>query len=189
MNYLHSPWDRSTYGEKAYINGNIYLPGVFRHHSLVVNGGYERQRTDKYYYQNRLPYPRGYENWISEKLSVFRAEYDLPLFYPDISLGSLLYVPRFRAQLFYEGAWGTNNYEYIANEFRKTKTFSGYGVELFSDFMILRINFPFTFGFWTSYLPDERLVRTGVHFSVNIYGLSINRQERPLQPVAPGFIR
>jgi hypothetical protein len=189
LNYLHSPWDKSDYGEKAYINGNIYLPGVFRHHSLVLNGGYERQKSEKYYYLNRLPYPRGYEHWISEKLQVFRAEYDLPLFYPDISLGSILYVPRFRGQLFYENAWGTRNYDYRTNEFREIKNFSGVGAELFTDFMILRINFPFTFGFWASYLPDEGMIHTGFHFSVNIYGLSINHQERPLFPVTPGFIR
>jgi len=189
MNYLHSPWDKSDYGEKAYINGNIYLPGVFRHHSLVVNAGYEKQKSEKYYYLNKLPYPRGYEDWISEQLRVFRAEYDFPLFYPDFSVGTLLYVPRFRAQLFFENAWGVNNYDYFANEYKENKTFTGLGAELFSDFMILRIDFPFTFGFWGSYLPDEGSFRTGFHFSVNIYGLSINRQQRPLIPVSPGVMR
>ncbi len=181
MNYLHSPWDKGEYGQKAYVNGNVYLPGALRHHSLVINVGYERQRSMRYFYANRLPYPRGYEGWISEKLGTFGAEYDLPLFYPDLSLGSFLYVPRFRGQLFFENARGFKSYDYLHNVMLDEKKFYGYGAELFADFMLLRIDFPFTFGFWASYLPQEGEMHTGVHFSVNIYGLSINRR-RPLLP-------
>ena len=189
MDYLHSPWNNSGYGEKAYITGNIYLPGAFRHHTLVLNGGYEEQSGGKYYYYNRLSYPRGYKNWISTRLQSYSAEYDLPLFYPDVSLGSLLYIPRFRGQLFYEHAVGNNSYDYVNNEFKDKKIFNGVGAELFTDFMILRLDFPFTFGFWTSYLPDEARFTTGFHFSVNVYGLRINKQERPLLPAGPGMIR
>ena len=189
MNYLHSPWNNAGYGEKAYIRGNIYLPGAFLHHTLVLKGGYEKQTGGKYYYYNRISYPRGYKNWISTHLQSYSAEYDLPLCYPDVSLGSLLYIPRFRGQLFYEYAVGNNSYDYVNNEFKDRKIFNGVGAELFSDFMILRLDFPFTFGFWTSYLPDDARFTTGFHFSVNVYGLRINRQKRPLLPAGPGMIR
>ncbi len=189
MDYLHAPWNNTDYGEKAYITGNIYLPGAFRHHSLVLNGGYEKQASGKYYYFNKLSYPRGYKNWVSGRLQTYAAEYDLPLFYPDVSLGSLLYIPRFRGQLYYEYAVGNRSYDYVNDIYKEKKIFSGVGAELFADFMILRIDFPFTFGFWTSWLPAEGQVRTGFHLSVNIYGLNINKQQRPLMPAAPGMIR
>ena len=189
MNYLHSPWDNTDYGQKSYITGNVYLPGAFRHHNLVVNGGYEKQKSGKYYYFNQLSYPHGYKDWISERLQTFGAGYDLPLFYPDVSLGSLLYIPRFRGRLYYEYALGRNSYDYVNKVFKEKKIFSGVGAELFTDFMILRVNFPFTFGFWTSYLPGEEQWKTGVQFSVNIYGLRIDRQQRPLMPAGPATFR
>jgi len=183
LDYLHSPWDRGDFGQKAYINGNLYLPGAMKHHSVVLNAGYERQRSGKYYYANQLSYPRGYEGWVSERLKIFSAEYEFPLFYPDISLGSFLYVPRFRGQLFFENAKGTNSYDYLHDVRKEERTFYGYGAEVLSDFMVLRIDFPLTLGFWFSYLPQEEEVHTGVHFSVNIYGFSINRRgKRPLLP-------
>ena len=183
--FVYAPWDKEEYGNQTYITGKVYLPGLMRHHTLSLEGGYEIQNPARFYYMNYLSYPRGYKYRISEKLRTFNTRYVFPLFYPDLSLGALIYIPRFSGSLFYEMAKGIKSYDYATHEFSEEKVFQGYGGELAMDFNVFRIEFPLRLGFWASYLPEEVRVTTGFNFSIDIYGLSINRR-RSLLPGSPG---
>ena len=78
---------------------DFYLPGVIRDTSLVLTGSYERQDRS---YQSRVLFSRGYKAVRGEELYQFSGTYEFPLFYPDLALGSWLYINRVRGQFFYD---------------------------------------------------------------------------------------
>ena len=122
INYSHAPLNSDIYGSTVSILAGMYVPGFFNHHSIYLRGGVERQQTEKYLYGNRLSFPRGYTNRISEKLNTLRADYYLPLFYPEFHIGGLLYVPRFHANTFYDYAKGEGNYYYNGSNWKFEKS-------------------------------------------------------------------
>jgi len=180
--FLHAPWNKEEYGTMACFLGKLYLPGIMKHHTLSLQGGYEEQNPARFYFLNQLHYPRGYHYWLSEKLKTLHVHYDFPIIYPDFSLGSLLYIPRLSGTILYEMAQGEKSYNYQNHDFLNLRNFQSYGGELTVDFSVFRIAFPLSLGFWTVFNPDMGRVNTGFDFSINVYGLRINRQRRPLLP-------
>jgi len=103
-----------------------YFPGIFKHHSLngYLAGESTNDWTD-YTFQSRMPLVRGYQTTPDILGSL---NYAFPLFYPDISMASLLFIKRVRATLFYdygllEGRHG--------DDFQQCRSF---GAELTFDF-------------------------------------------------------
>ncbi len=174
-----APWDRNLYGSRKYARGTLYLPGLFRNHSLVVMAGYEDQAPfGKMLYNNSLTYPRGYnEPFVSEKLFSLSADYTMPLLYPDLAAGGLLYLKRIRASAFLDGSTGWNIYNYETGKRDEgSKDFGSFGAELLADFYLLRFPFEISAGATAGYIPvQEHLFIRGT-FSVNIYGTVLGRE-------------
>ncbi|NOY37826.1 MAG: hypothetical protein GXO83_09640 [Chlorobi bacterium] len=190
--FSHAPWNTRNYGTKSMILGTVYLPGFLPHNTLRLRAGMEKQVPAKFYFLNQLPYPKGYENWLSEKFTVLQTAYDFPIFYPDFAISSLIYIPRFRGQFFWETAKGEGNYDYYNHQsIREKKIFQGFGGELTMDFYALRIGFPISLGIWGAYLPEQGTFKSGISFNIDVYGLSIaRRKQKPIQPgmaVLPGL--
>ncbi|NIA11934.1 MAG: hypothetical protein GWP10_19975, partial [Nitrospiraceae bacterium] len=188
MSFLHAPWDKEDYGSRTSLTGKLYLPGFMKHHALTLQAGYEKQNPARFFYLNQLSYPRGYKYWLSEDLTTLAAHYVFPVVYPDLSLGQLFYIPRLSGDLFYEMAKGRHSYNYQSHDHSENMNFQGYGGELTLDFNVFRIEFPFSLGFWAAYNPEQGRVNTGFNFSINVYGLRINRQQRPLLSGGPSGI-
>jgi hypothetical protein len=89
----------ARYYKSSLATTTFYLPGLWPNHSLKVKSAVE------FGYGDRLVLPRGFENDVfyrdknSYKLG---AEYALPLFYPDFSVGPVLYLKRIQASVFFE---------------------------------------------------------------------------------------
>lgn len=174
-----APLDRDLYGSRKYARGILYLPGLFRNHSLVLRAGYEDQAPfGRLLYNNALSYPRGYnETVVSEKLASFSADYTLPLLYPDLAAGSLFYLKRIRGSAFYDAARGENTYDYSAR--RYTGGFTGYssfGAELLADFYVLRFPFEISAGATAGYIPSQARFFINGTVSANIYGTVLGRE-------------
>ncbi len=174
-----APWDKDLYGRRKYARGTLYLPGLFRNHSLVVRAGYEDQSPfGKMLYNNSLPYPRGYnETIVSEKLFSLSADYTMPLLYPDLTAGSLLYLKRIRGSAFLDGSTGWKIYNYGTRRLDEGSTdFGSFGAELLADFYLLRFPFEISAGATAGYIPvQERFFINGT-ISVNIYGTVLGRE-------------
>jgi hypothetical protein len=82
-------------------DGRFALPGLFRHHALVLESGYERNNGN-YYFSSQIPFPRGYTPFIGPNLTRLSSYYALPLLYPDRGLGQLLYIRRVYGDFFYD---------------------------------------------------------------------------------------
>ena len=179
LRYTGAPWDADLYGARKYARGILFFPGVAHNHSLAIRAGYEDQTPiKKLILNNTISRPRGYDNsLISEKLVSVSADYTMPLFYPDLAAGSLLYLKRIRGSLFYDRMKGWGIHDYSAHEYAThAVSFSSMGAELLADFFLLRIPFEISAGASAGYTPDEdRFFVRGV-FSVNIYGTVLGRK-------------
>ena len=91
------------------VYGHAYLPGVARHHSLKLSAAYQTSiggfrmpwgARPLNYRSSRL-IPRGYTSQAirSEQYRAFSVDYQMPLWYPEGGIPSLLYVKRIRLNL------------------------------------------------------------------------------------------
>ncbi|HEX7016933.1 MAG TPA: hypothetical protein VF191_15600 [Cyclobacteriaceae bacterium] len=93
-------------GRQWTASGTLFFPGLFRHHSLYVSGGYQESSKsydlDVYAFRNRLFKPRGYSYPQNTQFFTISGNYAFPLWYPDIAVGPLLNIQRVRLNLFYD---------------------------------------------------------------------------------------
>jgi hypothetical protein len=116
--------------------GLFYLPGLWKHHSLRVNVAIEQQDPDPpdeggYAFPSKILYFRGYDPVFHEKLLKFSADYALPLIYPDLSLGSVIYIKRIRANAFID--WGLGKHDFYQDNFLSA------GMDLLFDINFFRL--------------------------------------------------
>ncbi|MFZ4521561.1 MAG: hypothetical protein ACOYNC_07640 [Bacteroidales bacterium] len=146
--YHHTPFGTNEMGSILGARLYQYVPGFFKHHGIMMYGGFQ-QRTDQdlpiYSFANIIAYPRGYSGAYDDNLLSISINYKMPLWYPDFSLGSVLYLKRLKLNCFYDWANGKNP-GYI-NEYQSA------GCELTADFHLLRFVAPVEMGLRTIYYP------------------------------------
>lgn len=82
---------------------SVYIPGVIKTHSLVLNVAYQlRDTLNNYSFSNDFPFSRGYAAVNYPQMWKASANYHLPLFYPDWGFGNIVYFKRIRTNLFYD---------------------------------------------------------------------------------------
>jgi hypothetical protein len=166
--YTHTPGSL-LFGSIISVSSRLYFPGSYKHHSLSLYGGFQKQNPEKYIYTiNRVLLPRGYPNYYSDKFWKVTIDYAFPLSYPDISLGPFVYIKRIKLNLFYDHAYGYNVREEpdAANNYY-TGIYNSLGAELTSDLNIIRFIFPFDIGIRCSYLPLKNSLSFEFLFAVN----------------------
>ncbi|MDQ6890402.1 MAG: hypothetical protein M3Z56_09025, partial [Bacteroidota bacterium] len=90
-------------GNQFLTTGNIYLPGIFKTHSLVFNAAYlQKDSLQQINFSSGFPFSRGYQAANFYKMYKFGVNYHLPLLYPDAGFGNIFYLLRVRANLFYD---------------------------------------------------------------------------------------
>jgi hypothetical protein len=92
----------------------------------------------------------------------------LPLLYPDLSLGSLLYLKRIRAALWTDYLVGTNVIVYEPNPHYEDRNYLTFGLDLVADMHVFRIAFPLSAGGRLSYEPSGGKLRVEGIFSIDI---------------------
>jgi hypothetical protein len=156
----HTPFENQQFGAIGYIRAGLYLPGLFKNHSIFLSLAGQKQYVGNstwLYFHSFLSLPRGYASRNSEKLQKISFNYYCPLVYPDLSLGTLLYLKRIRASAFADYALGYQVIDYINNKrVVHDRDFASLGGELLADFHFFQIMFPLTFGIQAVYLPEER---------------------------------
>lgn len=174
-----TPWDTELYNNKSYARATLFFPGLLHNHSFFVKAGWENQApAGKLIYRNSIPWPRGYDNnLIAEKLFSFSADYTMPILYPDLAAGSLLYIKRIRGSLFYDYSRGERINNYSDRIFTPGKeSYTSVGSELLADFYVLRFPFEISAGIRAGYIPREEKYFVNGAFSVNIYGTVLGRE-------------
>lgn len=144
LQYLMTPFNTENYGSLYAARLTTYWPGIVRNHGLMLRLGYQYQDLDNkalYLPKHLLEKPRGYNfQYQTQQQWAFKADYALPLLTPDLSIGSLIYIRRLRANLFYDLSRNQVS--------RKSSwtTQSSYGADLIFDWNVLRMSYPLTTG-------------------------------------------
>jgi hypothetical protein len=148
--YRNTPFGGNDLGSVFGTFTNLYFPGIFKHHGLLVYAGYQRRVEEDvplYSFPDVVRYPRGYSGVSDRDLYTLEFNYKFPIAYPDFSAGSVIYLKRIKCNLFYDWANGKN--PGVVNTYQST------GGELTFDFHLLRFVAPIEMGVRGIYFPGE----------------------------------
>jgi hypothetical protein len=177
--YSFAPFDRKINGTDLSIRSSFYFPGFLPSNGIRIRYEKEKQTKAIYLFSNRASFPRGYKNIVSRELEFFSADYVLPVVYPDLNIGSLLYLKRIRAGIFYDSATGKGNYHFTntgnSQEYIENETFSSSGAELLADFHVLRIPYQISGGVQSAWKKNTKGPTFELLFKIDLFGLSIGR--------------
>jgi hypothetical protein len=91
-----------TNSHKLVAVGNLFFPGLFKNHNIVLTGAYQKRDTLGDLFSNTFPFSRGYEALRTRRMYRWSANYHFPLLYPDWGIGNIAFVQRIRGNLFYD---------------------------------------------------------------------------------------
>ncbi|HLT81981.1 MAG TPA: hypothetical protein VKZ86_13215 [Cyclobacteriaceae bacterium] len=151
-----TPFGGDYQGWQWTATGTFFFPGLLKHHSLYLAGGYqqamERSELDVYAFRNRLFKPRGYSYPQNTQFFSISGNYALPLWYPDIAVGPLLNIQRVRLNLFFDYGEGEGQDYYYNFESGNVytidtgTTYKSAGAELMFDVNFFRTQPQFEIG-------------------------------------------
>jgi hypothetical protein len=109
-------------GFQHFVRGQVFVPGLRRHHGLRLDAAHEEQArrataTDSatYRFASLMPRARGYEAITAPRFTRFSAEYVLPLWYPDRNIFQTVHLRRIRATLFADQLMATRRVFAVTN--------------------------------------------------------------------------
>jgi hypothetical protein len=149
ITFRNTPFGGNDIGSIFGASANLYFPGIIRHQGIWVYAGYQHHAEKylpAYSFADIIRYPRGYTDASDQDLYSVSFNYKLPIIYPDLSAGSVLYLKRIKLNLFYDWANG-NNPGYV-------NTYQSLGGELTFDFHLLRFFAPIEMGVRSIYNPS-----------------------------------
>ncbi len=145
-------------GRQWNMTAKLFFPGLARHHSLSVDGGYISKTSGVFTFSDEFVFPRGYHQLFVTNAQKVGLNYRFPVWYPDFSIGSLFYFKRLKLNLFYDYA----NTELNGSKSILTST----GCEWTCDTHVFRFFIPLDIGFRYAYLP--RLEQSKFEFLLGI---------------------
>lgn len=155
--YRNTPFGGRLNAEQWGVQANVYFPGLGKHHSLRLRGGYQQQAQGTYQFSAIVFYPRGQLYIADDQIKAGSVEYRLPIADTHWSLGRWLYVQRIKANGFFDMAQGQSSVE-VRDVFGRLRgyetqrrTYQTTGLDVSFVFNALRLRTPFEAGFRTIY--------------------------------------
>ncbi len=162
LNYEHTKGGDFN-GAYLAMEGQLFFPGLAKHHSLNFKGGYQYRAlnngVNSYVFSGSFYFPRGYSAGVFQHFYHLNVNYAFPMMYPDLAIGPLLNIQRLKGNLFYD--YGLGKTLGLSTEFNSM------GIELSTDFNVMRFNLLLDVGVRVSYLP----VANDVQFELMILNL------------------
>ena len=88
---------------KLVADASLYFPGLFRNHSLVIDGAFQRRDTlGGDFFSKTFSYSRGYQDLNQRRMYKVGVNYHFPLCYPDWGFGNIIFFQRIRINAFYD---------------------------------------------------------------------------------------
>ncbi|MEI9919809.1 MAG: hypothetical protein WDO14_13575 [Bacteroidota bacterium] len=167
-----TPYGGDFKGKLTVVRGSFYFPGILKHHSLLIRGGYQVGTSsldvNRYSFRNRVFRPRGFSYPFDSEFRSFSTNYALPLLYPDLQFGPVLNIQRLRVNLFYDiGQAVGSNYFYSDKGAiyysTSNRNYQSTGAEFTVDVNIMRLLQQLNFGLRTTLInPDGAYPRKWV---------------------------
>jgi len=182
IEYSDTPFEDENFGTIFKMGARLFTRGILNHHSIKLSGETRKQNPKRYLFGGNLEFPRGYNKLFAgdnlsvlcEEMQTFSSEYTMPLLYPDFRIGSLIYLTRLRAILFYDYATGSKirEIDLVDNsiiDFIELKNYYSYGAELYGDFFLARMPlFPISAGIRYSYVPERNTSQIEFLLEINL---------------------
>lgn len=159
LSFYDTPFGGDFSGSQFSFYAQLYFPGFVKHHSIWGYWGYQKSKvyeSDVYVFNNQIPLPRGVSVSRLEKFYSMSGNYTLPLWYPDVAIGPLLNIQRFRGNVFFDYGFGSSPTREL------TRTYASFGSELRMDFNVMR------------YLPQINL---GIRYSYGLKPVTVTQIE------------
>ena len=177
---LTHPSVQNLLGPSLLFRSGLYLPGVSQNHSLLITSQHERHLLKRYFNSNRSIPLRGLPFFRYDWFSSLNADYTLPILYPDLKIGSLVYVKRIFLNIFSDNAVLDEYTKNTDGNFEKhRKRFGSNGIEVFSDMHFFRTRYEFRLGYRVGLVSGQKDPFSSFLVSVNmesIYGFLPNSQ-------------
>lgn len=174
MVYKHTPFEGNDLGSLIGIQSVLYFPGLGKNHGIRIYQGYqEKTFVHSFGFSNFIRSPRGIQWYQNNRMYSLVTDYRMPLAYPDLSIGKLVYLKRIKTSLFYDYAWYSvpvtdrnhitipNQHQFMANSL---------GMDLTSDLHVLRFFAPMEVGIRSVYLPQTGSFAFNLLFAVDFNG-------------------
>ena len=169
-------------GRLSAINARVFLPSLFKHHSIYVIASAQTRKIDAnlnlYTFQNRIFRPRGYSYYTDASMKSVRFNYALPVWCPDIAVGPLVYVKRFKLNAFYDiGRSTVPVHQYLQSDLSLFRQFpvdidyKSLGAELTMDFNVLRLPYDMEIGVRFVYAGANSRTSAATNFELMIAGI------------------
>jgi hypothetical protein len=143
--------------------GRLYFPGILPNHSLQLYAGYQQKEDGNFPLYSRLLYPTGYYAKAYDQLTSIQADYQMPLWYPDLNVFELLYIKRLRLNVFCDYA--------IYNDAKLLSSQTAIGATIGFDFHAFRFIAPLDFSLTYAHKMEDNQPWFGVNFSVDFNAL------------------
>ncbi|MBQ0081472.1 MAG: hypothetical protein KBS95_08010 [Alistipes sp.] len=179
--YAINPADRN-FSDLIMLYGKAYLPGLAYSHSTSVALAYQNRlgglrlshAITELEFKSKMLLPKGYASYEISNRNYFAASlrYELPIWYPEGGIPSIVYFSRIRLRLGFDMASFDNPYGVVSGEvgaFRfetKRDRIYSYGGDLIFDVCPLRLPSSGEFTFSLSiYKPTTK---KGIHWSIGV---------------------
>ena len=171
--YRHSSIGDTDLGSLILGQSYWYFPGFMPNHGIRVYAGAQEKKSEGTIgFSDIIRYPRGWGKINTNQMVSFASDYKFPVFYPEWSVGGLVYLQRVNASVYADFANLTGN---IYKNGEVTGTFqsniSSYGIELTGNANFFRFYAPVEIGFRASYLPEMQNVYFDFLFSIDFNSL------------------
>ncbi|MDQ3394888.1 MAG: hypothetical protein M3512_12355 [Bacteroidota bacterium] len=147
----HTPFGGDYSSSLLAAEANLFFPGLIKHHSIQLRTSGQLESNGNYIFPTPLLFPRGYAYQPHKIFYNFSFMYSLPLVYPDLAIGPFLYIQRIKTNLFYDHGRGLGALYIDGNN---NNTYYSLGVELTTDFNIMRFLPLLEIGVRYVYLPE-----------------------------------
>ncbi len=134
-----APSKEKTLEDIIKARATIYLPGLLSNHSIMLKGQFERHLNAQYIRLTTLNPIRGFSDFFGKQYEVVTLDYAFPLIYPDLALGSLVYLKRIIVNTFYDNAWGQAYFLSESGIGIMNRNYSSVGIEFLGDLHFLRL--------------------------------------------------
>ncbi len=147
-------------GDLISFQARAYLPGFVRNHSLQLFGAFQKLQVSStgYRFSGDIGIPAGFSERTPSSLVRFRPSYSLPVMYPDLSIGTVFYLKRIRANAFYDIAVGDD------------KSYTTIGADAIADFHLFTLPYPISAGIRVSYLSQRETIQPSLILSYDLSG-------------------
>ena len=143
------PFKQSLQSELWGMQAKIYLPGFFKNHGVLIKASFQQEMKGNYNLNSPFVFTRGYLYEVNQRWTNLSLDYKFPIANTSIKIGRLLYFTRFKGNVFMDLSRGTPN----LNNLNLYKSYESVGLDVSSNFHVLRFSQGFELGIRLLYKP------------------------------------